>query len=35
VWERVGEAGVENLAYEAPAEPLPVDAVAVLVLDKR
>jgi hypothetical protein len=35
VWERVGAADVENLADEAPAEPLPVDAVAVLVLDKR
>jgi Caenorhabditis protein of unknown function, DUF268 len=35
VWGRVEAADVENLAYEAPAEPLPVDAVAVLVLDKR
>src|SRR5918996_326336 len=35
VWERVEAADVENLEYEAPAEPLPVDAVAVLVLDKR
>jgi hypothetical protein len=35
VWERVEAADVENLDYEAPTEPLPVDAVAVLVLDKR
>jgi hypothetical protein len=35
VWQRVEAADVENLDYEAPAAPLPVDAVAVLVLDKR
>lgn len=35
VWERVEAADVENIDYEAPAESLPVDAVAVLVLDKR
>jgi len=34
VWQRTHEAEVQNIDYEAPAEPLPVDAVAVLIFDK-
>ena len=34
VWRRAEEAEIQGVEYEAPSQPLPVDAVAVLVLDK-
>jgi 2-polyprenyl-3-methyl-5-hydroxy-6-metoxy-1,4-benzoquinol methylase len=34
VWERADETEVQQIEYEAPAQPLPVDAVAVLIFDK-
>jgi hypothetical protein len=34
VWQRADEAEVQRIEYEAPAQPLPVDAIAVLILDK-
>jgi 2-polyprenyl-3-methyl-5-hydroxy-6-metoxy-1,4-benzoquinol methylase len=34
VWRRADEAEVQRVEYEAPSQPLPVDAVAVLILDK-
>jgi SAM-dependent methyltransferase len=34
VWQRVEEAEVQSTEYEAPAQPLPVEALAVLIFDK-
>jgi 2-polyprenyl-3-methyl-5-hydroxy-6-metoxy-1,4-benzoquinol methylase len=34
VWRRADEAEVQRVEYEAPSQPLPVDAVAVLIFDK-
>jgi 2-polyprenyl-3-methyl-5-hydroxy-6-metoxy-1,4-benzoquinol methylase len=34
VWHRAEEARVQSIEYEAPTQPLPVEAVAVLILDK-
>lgn len=34
VWRRADEAEVQGVDYEAPSQPLPVDAVAVLIFDK-
>lgn len=33
-WQRAEEAEVQGVEYDAPAQPLPVDAVAVLIFDK-
>ena len=33
-WERADEDEVQGIQYDAPAEPLPVDALAVVILDK-
>jgi hypothetical protein len=34
VWLEVGPADVQDYVYQAPTEPLPIEAVAVIVSDK-
>lgn len=34
VWQRTDEDSVQRIHYEAPADPLPVDAVAVVIADR-
>lgn len=34
VWQRSDAAGIRDLEYDAPGEPLPVDAIAVVISDK-